>query len=80
MLHAELSIGCKAVYIKLKPHMISFWLDIVNGKQTNLSKWFYMLLLWEYDSGIYKHKMDPFYNLSSAWICWIKKSMKTQNQ
>ena len=28
----------------------------MNGKQTKLSKWLYMLLLGEYDGGIYQHK------------------------
>ena len=54
MLHAEL--GCKAVDIRIKAGMISFWLNIVNGKQTKLSKWLYLLFLGEYGSGIYQHK------------------------
>ena len=43
--------------------MISFWMNIVNGKQTKLSKWLYLLLLGEYDGGIYQHK----------WIHCIKQ-------
>ena len=54
MLHAEL--GCKAVDIRIKTGMISFWLKIVNSKQTKLSKWLYLLLLGEYGGGIYQHK------------------------
>ena len=38
-------------------------LNIVNCKQTKLSKWLYMLLLGEYDGGIYQHK----------WIYCIKQ-------
>ena len=59
-------------------------MNIVNGKQTKLSKWLYLLLLGEYDGGIHQHK----------WIHFIKhilisvgrpaqktrKSLKTQNQ
>ena len=54
MLHAEL--GCKAIDVKIKTHMICFWLNIVNGKETKLSKMLYNFLLGEYDSGIYQHK------------------------
>ena len=36
--------------------MIGFWLNIVNGKATKLSKMLYNFLLEEYDSGIYQHK------------------------
>ena len=43
--------------------MVSFWVNIVNGKQTKLSKWLYLLLLGEYDGGIYQHK----------WIHCIKQ-------
>ena len=34
----------------------------MNGKQTKLSKWLYLLLLGEYDGGIHQHK----------WIHFIK--------
>ena len=61
MLHAE--IGCKAVDIRIKTRMISFWMNIVNAKQTKLSKWLYLLLLGEYDGGIFQHK----------WIHCIKQ-------
>ena len=54
MLHAEL--GCKAIDVKIKTRMIGFWLNIVNGKATKLSKMLYNFLLEEYDSGIYQHK------------------------
>ena len=43
MLHAEL--GCKAVDVRIKTRMISFWMNIVNGKQTKLSKWLSLPLL-----------------------------------
>ena len=45
-----------------KTNIISFWMNIVNGKQTKLSKWLYLLLLGEYDGGIHQHK----------WIHFIK--------
>ena len=54
MLHAEL--GCKAVDIRIKTHRISFWLNTMNGKQTQLSKWLYLLLLEKYDGDIYQDK------------------------
>ena len=54
MLHAEL--GCKAVDVKIKTRMIGFWLNIVNGKESKLSKLLYKFLLGEYDGGIYQHK------------------------
>ena len=63
MLHAEL--GYKAVAIRIKTCMISFWMNIVNCKQTKLSKCLYMLLLGEYDGDIYPHK----------WIQCIKESL-----
>ena len=37
-------------------------MNIVNGKQTKLSKWLYLLVLGEYDGGIHQHK----------WIHFIK--------
>ena len=55
-------LGCKAVDIRIKTRIISFWMNIVNGKQTKLSKWLYLLLLGEYDGGIHQHK----------WIHFIK--------
>ena len=61
MLHAEL--GCKAVDVKIKTHMIGFWLNIVNGKESKLSKLLYKFLLGECDGGIYQHK----------WIHCIKE-------
>ena len=54
MLHAEL--GFKAVDVKIKTRMIGFWLNIVNGKESKLSKLLYKLLLGEYDGGTYQHK------------------------
>ena len=35
-------------------------MNIVNGKQTQLSKWLYLLLLGEYDGGIHQHKCIHF--------------------
>ena len=35
-------------------------MNIVNGKQTKLSKWLYLLLLGEYDGGIHQHKWIHF--------------------
>ena len=32
----------------------------MNGKQTKLSKWLYLLLLGEYDGGIHQHKWIQF--------------------
>ena len=61
MLHAEL--GIKAVDIKIKTRMIGFWLNIVNSKESKLSKLLYKFLLCEYNGGIYQHK----------WIHCIKE-------
>ena len=36
LLHAEL--GCKPVDIKIKTRMIGFWMNIMNGKNANFSK------------------------------------------
>ena len=52
----------KAVDIRIKTRIISFWMNIVNGKQTKLSKWLYLIQLGEYDGGIHQHK----------WIHFIK--------
>lgn len=68
MLHAEL--GCKPVEIKIKTQMIGFWLSIVNGKDTKLSKWLYNILLEEYNGGIYQHK----------WIHSIKEILISVGQ
>ena len=54
MLHAE--VGCKAVDVKIKTRMIGFWLNIVNGKESKLSKLLYKFPLGENDAGIYQHK------------------------
>ena len=61
MLHAEL--GIKAVDIKIKTRMIGFWLNIVNSKESKLSKLLYKFLLCEYNGSIYQHK----------WIHCIKE-------
>ena len=61
MLHAEL--GCNAVDVKIKTRMIGFWLNIVNGKESKLSKLLYKFLLGEYDGSKYQHQ----------WIHCIKE-------
>ena len=53
----------KAVDIKIKTRMIGFWLNIVNSKETKLSKLLYKFLLCQYNGSIYQHK----------WIHCIKE-------
>ena len=36
--------------------MIGFWLSLVNGKETKLSKILYQKMLHDYNAGIYEHK------------------------
>ena len=54
MLHAEL--GRRQIEINIKSRMIGFWLSLVNGKETKLSKILYQKMLHDYNAGIYKHK------------------------
>ena len=54
MLHAELDF--KVVDIKIKTRMTAFWLNIVNSKETKISRLLYKFLLCEYNSGTYQHK------------------------
>ena len=48
MLHAELD--CKAVDVKIKIRMVGSWLNIVNGKESKLSKLLYKFLRVAYIS------------------------------
>ena len=54
MLHAEL--GRRPIEINIKSRMIGFWLSLVNGKETKLSKILYQKMLHDYNTGIYEHK------------------------
>ena len=54
MLHAEL--GRHPIQIYIKSRMIGFWLSIVNGKESNLSKLLYSIMLKEHEKGIYNFK------------------------
>ena len=51
MLHAEL--GRRPVEINIKSRTIGFWLSLVNGKETKLSKILYQKMLHDYNAGIY---------------------------
>ena len=46
MLHAEL--GRHPIQINIKSRMIGFWLSIVNGKESKLSKLLYSIMLKEH--------------------------------
>ena len=59
MLHAEL--GRHPIQINVKSRMFGFWLSIVNGKESKLSKLMYSIMLKEHEKGSYNFK----------WICCI---------
>ena len=54
MLHAEL--GRHPIQINIKSRMIGFWLSIVNGKESKLSKLLYSIMLKEHKKGSYNFK------------------------
>ena len=54
MLHAEL--GRHPIQINIKSRMIGFWLSIVNGKESKLSKLLYSIMLKEHEKGSYNFK------------------------
>ena len=54
MLHAEL--GRHPIQINIKSRMIGFWLSIVNGKESKLSKLLYTIMLKEHEKGSYNFK------------------------
>ena len=54
MLHAEL--GRHPIQINIKSSMIGFWLSIVNGKESKLSKLLYSMMLKEHEKGSYNFK------------------------
>ena len=54
MLHAEL--GQHPIQINIKSRMIGFWLSIVNGKESKLSKLLYAMMLKEHEKGSYNFK------------------------
>ena len=60
MLYAELWRTPVEIYIKSQ--LIGFWLSLVNGKETKLSKILYKKMLHDYNAGIYEHK----------WIRYIR--------
>ena len=54
MLHAEL--GRHPIQINIKSRMTGFWLSIVNGKESKLSKSLYSIMLKEHEKGSYNFK------------------------
>ena len=54
MSHAEL--GRHPIQINIKSRMIGFWLSIVNGKESKLSKLLYAIMLKEHEKGSYNFK------------------------
>ena len=54
MLHAEL--GRHPIQINIKSRLIGFWLSIVNGKESKLSKLLYPIMLKEHEKGSYNFK------------------------
>ena len=61
MLQAEL--GRNPIDITIKTRLIGFWINILNGKESKLSKSLYNILFHQYCNGIYHHK----------WIHCIKE-------
>ena len=54
MLHEEL--GRHPIQINIKSRVIGFWLLIVNGKESKLSKLLYSIMLKEHEKGSYNFK------------------------
>ena len=54
MLHAEL--GRRPIDVTIKTRLIGFWMNIINGKESKLSKLLYDILYHQYCSGEYQHK------------------------
>ena len=54
MLHAEL--GRRPIDVTIKTLLIGFWMNIINGKESKLSKLLYDILYHQYCSGEYQHK------------------------
>ena len=54
MLHGEL--GRHPIHINIKSRIIGFWLSIVNGKESKLSKLLYSIMLKEHEKGPYNFK------------------------
>ena len=54
LLHAE--FGRHPIQINIKSRMIGFWLSIVNGKESKLSKLLYSIMLKEHEKGYYNFK------------------------
>ncbi|MCU7801540.1 MAG: hypothetical protein KZQ70_15755, partial [gamma proteobacterium symbiont of Lucinoma myriamae] len=54
MLHSEL--GRRPIQLNIKNRMIGYWISIINGKDSKLSKLLYKVLLQEFSAGVYEHK------------------------
>ena len=54
MLHAEL--GRHPIQINIKSRLIGFWLSIVNGNESKLSKLLYTIKLKQQERGFYDFK------------------------
>ena len=54
MLHAQL--GRHPLQINIKPRMIGFWLSIVNGIKSKLSKLLYSIMLKDLEKGFFNFK------------------------
>ena len=65
MLHEEL--GRHPIQINIKSRMVGFWLSIVNGKESKLSKLLYSIMLKEHEKGSYNFKwIRCIYNILVA--------------
>ena len=59
MLHAELERH--PIQINIKSRMVGFWLSIVNGKESKLSKLLYSIMFKEHKKFFLSFLMDPLY-------------------
>ena len=55
MLHAEL--GRRPIDTTIKTRVIGFWMNIIKGKESELTKLMYNILFHQYCNGIYQHRL-----------------------
>ena len=60
VLHAVL--GCHPIQINIKSRMIGFWLSIVNGKGSKISKLLYTIMFNEQEKGVNDFKWIRYIN------------------
>ena len=68
MLHVEL--GRHPIQININSRMIGFWLSIVNGKESKLSKLLYTIMLKKQENVFYDSKWIQCINDILNCFCW----------